>query len=49
MDLASSIQSVIDEIVIKISREIKISTGLSNLCLAGGVALNLMQIIKLKN
>ena len=40
MDLAASIQMVTEEVVIKLARGIKKSTGLSNLCLAGGVALN---------
>jgi carbamoyltransferase len=40
MDLAASIQKVIEEIVIKIARNIRKETGLQNLCLAGGVALN---------
>ena len=40
MDLAASIQKVTEEIVIKISKTLKKETGLENLCLAGGVALN---------
>ena len=40
MDLAASIQQVTEEIVIKLARSIKKETGLENLCLAGGVALN---------
>lgn len=40
MDLAASIQLVTEEIVIKIARNIRQTTGLKNLCLAGGVALN---------
>lgn len=40
MDLAASIQVVTEEIVLKLSRYIKTSTGETNLCLAGGVALN---------
>ncbi len=40
MDLAASVQAVTEEIVIKLAREIKKSTGQRNLCLAGGVALN---------
>lgn len=40
MDIAASIQAVTEEVVIKLARGIKKSTGLSNLCLAGGVALN---------
>ncbi len=40
MDLASSIQKVTEEVVIKMAKSIKSKSGLNNLCLAGGVALN---------
>ena len=40
MDLAASIQSVIEELVIGIAKNIAKETGMQNLCLAGGVALN---------
>lgn len=40
MDLAASIQSVTEEVVIKLAAGIRQSTGQKNLCLAGGVALN---------
>ena len=40
MDLAASVQAVTEEVVIKLARGIRKSTGLKNLCLAGGVALN---------
>jgi carbamoyltransferase len=40
MDLASSIQVVTEEIVIKLARTVKKELGVNNLCLAGGVALN---------
>ena len=40
MDLASSIQLVAEEIVIKIAGALKEETGIKNICLAGGVALN---------
>ncbi len=40
MDLAASIQAVTEEVVIKLAKGIRQSTGLKNLCLAGGVALN---------
>ena len=40
MDLAASVQAVTEEVVIKLARGIRKSTGLRNLCLAGGVALN---------
>ncbi|HUP94274.1 MAG TPA: carbamoyltransferase [Burkholderiales bacterium] len=40
MDLAASIQSVIEEVILKLTRSIAGETGMKNLCLAGGVALN---------
>jgi len=40
MDLAASIQSVLEEVVIKLAKGIAKKTGERNLCLAGGVALN---------
>ncbi len=40
MDLAASIQQVTEEVVVLLARSIAASTGLSKLCLAGGVALN---------
>jgi carbamoyltransferase len=40
MDLAASIQAVTEEIIIKMTRNIASQTGQTNLCLAGGVALN---------
>ena len=40
MDLAASIQAVIDEAVIRLARGVQKETGAHNLCLAGGVALN---------
>jgi len=40
MDLASSIQKVTEEIIIKLAKGIEKETGEKNLCLAGGVALN---------
>jgi len=40
MDLASSIQKVIEEVILKLAKGIKKDTGKQNLCLAGGVALN---------
>lgn len=40
MDLASSIQKVTEEIIIKLAKDIAKETGEKNLCLAGGVALN---------
>lgn len=40
LDLASSVQQVTEEIVLKIARHAQQLTGTTKLCLAGGVALN---------
>jgi carbamoyltransferase len=40
MDLAASIQAVTDEVVLRLTRSLREETGIRNLCLAGGVALN---------
>lgn len=40
MDLARSIQDVIDDVILKMSQNIRQQTGQRYLCLAGGVALN---------
>jgi len=40
MDLAASIQAVTEEIVLRLTRSLCEETGIRNLCLAGGVALN---------
>ncbi len=40
MDLAASIQAVTEEVVLRLTRSIAKETGIENLCLAGGVALN---------
>jgi carbamoyltransferase len=40
MDLARSIQEVTEEIMLRLTRTLHRETGLDNLCLAGGVALN---------
>lgn len=40
MDIASSIQAVCEEVVIKMARSIREETDQVNLCLSGGVALN---------
>lgn len=39
-DLAASVQQVTEEIYLRIARHLHAQTGLKNLCLAGGVALN---------
>jgi len=40
MDIAASIQAVLDEAVLRLTRSLASRTGARNLCLAGGVALN---------
>ena len=40
MDVAASIQAVTEEIVLRMTRSLAAETGVRNLCLAGGVALN---------
>ena len=40
MDIASSVQNVIEEIILKLCRYVHSESGVNNLCLAGGVALN---------
>jgi carbamoyltransferase len=39
-DMAASVQKVTEEIVLRMARDLHAKTGLSNLCMAGGVALN---------
>ncbi len=40
MDLAASVQYVTEEVMLRITRELRKTYGIKNLCLAGGVALN---------
>jgi carbamoyltransferase len=40
MDVAASVQQVTEEIVLRMARYVHRETGMRNLCLAGGVALN---------
>lgn len=40
MDLAASIQAVLEEVILKMTRSLRNEFGIENLCLAGGVALN---------
>jgi carbamoyltransferase len=40
MDLAASIQLVLEQVVLRMARSLAAETGTKNLCLAGGVALN---------
>ncbi len=52
MDIASSVQAVIEEIVIRLTKNIASEYKIKNLCLAGGVALNCVangKILREKN
>jgi carbamoyltransferase len=40
MDLAASVQAATEQVVLRLTRAIRNETGIKNLCLAGGVALN---------
>src|SRR5687768_10846223 len=40
MDIAASVQKVTEEVVLRMTRALAAETGIRNLCLAGGVALN---------
>ena len=40
MDIAASIQSVTEEVILRLTRSLAAEFGIPNLCLAGGVALN---------
>jgi len=40
MDLAASVQAALEEAVMRMARSLGAETGMKNLCLAGGVALN---------
>ncbi len=47
-DVAASIQAVTEEILIKIAKSLRKKTGLPNLCMAGGVALNSVANAKIR-
>ena len=49
MDIAASIQKITEEVMIKLVRSLKKEYGISNLCLAGGVALNCVANGKILN
>jgi len=49
MDIASSIQSVTEDVMIKLAKSLKNEFKIPNLCLAGGVALNCVANGKIKN
>jgi carbamoyltransferase len=40
MDLTASLQAATEEVVLRLTRSLRKETGIKNLCLAGGVALN---------
>jgi carbamoyltransferase len=40
MDLTASVQAATEQIVLRLARSVRAQTGIRNLCLAGGVALN---------
>lgn len=40
MDIAASVQSVVEDVVLLLARSLRADTGMRHLCLAGGVALN---------
>ncbi|MCP4202437.1 MAG: hypothetical protein GY769_10955, partial [bacterium] len=40
MDIAASIQAVTEDVMLRMARHVHAETGMKNLCLAGGVALN---------
>ncbi len=48
MDIAASLQSILNEIMLKLANHVYEETGLDNLVLAGGVALNVASIGYLK-
>ncbi len=49
MDIAASVQKLVEEIVIKLAKSLQMETGLKNICLSGGVALNCVANGKLLN
>ena len=49
MNIASSVQKIIEEVVIKLSNTLYQNTKINNLCLAGGVALNCVANEKILN
>ncbi|MDC0346684.1 carbamoyltransferase [Candidatus Pelagibacter sp.] len=49
LDIASSIQNVLEEIVVKLSKDLFTKYKVNNLCLAGGVALNCVANTRILN
>src|ERR1700722_301372 len=47
MDIAASIQIVLEEVILRLTRSLAAETGAQNLCLAGGVALNCVSNAKI--
>jgi carbamoyltransferase len=39
MDVGASVQAVVDEVMLRLTRSTVSETGIDNVCLAGGVAL----------
>lgn len=49
MDLAASVQAVVEEVMLRMSASLAKEYGIKNLCLAGGVALNCVANGKIQN
>ena len=49
MDVASSVQKIVEEVVVKLSNTLYQETKMKNLCMAGGVALNCVANEKILN
>jgi len=49
MNIAASLQRVLEEVLLKMARHVHRETKLKNLCLAGGVALNVTANSRIKN
>lgn len=49
MDLAASVQAVLEEVILRMCRSLAHENGSKNLCLAGGVALNCVANGKIRN
>ena len=49
LDVAASAQAVLDEVVLRLTRDLARQTGAPNLCMAGGVALNCVSNSKIRH
>ena len=49
MDIAASIQTVTEEIILRLAKTLRVETGIKKICLSGGVALNCVANGKLYN